>query len=88
MTFDNYSGPPEDPETHAMVEHLVEFETEMFSLERNRELQGYTYSTPIYHEIEKDLFRTNCRNRLKGSTSKQLRRLLMDLHGEDWINAL
>ena len=45
MTFEEYeqgyysgdsednSGPPEDPETHAMVEHLVEFDTEMYRLD-------------------------------------------------------
>ena len=27
---EDYSGPPEDPETQAMLEHLIEYETEMF----------------------------------------------------------
>ena len=74
MTFEEYeqgyysgdsedpSGPPEDPETHAMVELLVEFETEMFRLD--------------------------CRKRLKGLSYKQLKTLLVELHGEEWRDAL
>ncbi|MDB4435778.1 hypothetical protein N9152_00655 [bacterium] len=74
MTFEEYergyygedSGdspePPEDPETHAMLEHLVEFETEMYRL--------------------------NCKRRLSGCTYKQLKGLLINLHGEDWKDAL
>ena len=56
------SGPPEDPETQAMLEHLVEFETEMYRL--------------------------NCKRRLSGCTYKQLKGLLINIHGEDWKNAL
>ena len=56
------SGPPEDPETQAMLEHLVEYETEMYRL--------------------------NCKIRLSGCTYKQLKGLLINLHGEDWKNAL
>lgn len=56
MTFEEYeqgyyqgdteadTGPSVDPETHAMVEHLVEFETEMFRLDCRRRLQGLSYS--------------------------------------------
>ena len=56
------SEPPEDPETHAMLEHLVEFETEMYRLK--------------------------CRRRLKICTRRQLERLLVELHGEEWRDAL
>ena len=56
------SGPPEDPETRAMMEHIVEFETEMY--------------------------RMNCKRRLSGCTYKQLRGLLINIHGEDWKDAL
>ena len=72
MTIDEYaedtgqleddSGPPEDPETQAMLEHLVEFETEMYRL--------------------------NCKRRLSGCTYKQLKGLLINIHGEDWKDAL
>ena len=72
MTIDEYaedtgqleddSGPVEDPETQAMLEHLVEFETEMYRL--------------------------NCKRRLSGCTYKQLKGLLINLHGEDWKDAL
>ena len=72
MTIDEYaedtgqleddSGPVEDPETQAMLEHLVEFETEMY--------------------------RMNCKKRLSGCTYKQLRGLLINIHGEDWKDAL
>tara|TARA_R100001460_G_scaffold51949_2_gene90763 strand:+ start:1463 stop:1687 length:225 start_codon:yes stop_codon:yes gene_type:complete len=74
MTFEEYeqgyysgdsedpSGPSEDPETHDMLEHLVEFETEMFRLD--------------------------CRRRLKGLSYKQLETLLVDLHGREWKDAL
>ena len=72
MTIDEYaedtgqleddSGPVEDPETQAMLEHLVEFETEMFKLD--------------------------CRRRYKGCTYRQLRSLLINIHGEDWKDAL
>jgi len=56
------SGPPEDPETQAMLEHLVEYETEMYRL--------------------------NCKRRLSGCTYKQLKGLLINIHGEDWKDAL
>ena len=72
MTIDEYaedtgqleddSGPVEDPETQAMLEHLVEFETEMYRL--------------------------NCKRRLSGCTYKQLKGLLINIHGEDWKDAL
>ena len=74
MTFEEYeqgyysgdsednSGPPEDPETHAMVELLVEFETEMYRLD--------------------------CRRRIQGLNRRHLESLLVDLHGEEWRDAL
>ena len=74
MTFEEYeqgyyegdsednSGPPEDPETHAMVEHLVEFETEMYRLD--------------------------CRRRLKGLSYRHLETMLVELHGREWKDAL
>lgn len=72
MTIDEYaadygglednSGPPEDPETHAMVEHLVEFETEMYRLD--------------------------CRRRLKGLSYRHLETMLVELHGREWRDAL
>jgi len=53
MTIDEYAaeygglddnlGPTEDPETHAMVEHLVEFDTEMYRLESRRKYKGLSY---------------------------------------------
>ena len=45
-----------------VIEHLVEFETEMFRLE--------------------------CRQRITRLKLKQLERMMIDLHGEDWQDAL
>lgn len=59
---DYYTGPSVDPMEHAMVEHLVEFETEMFRLD--------------------------CRQRISKLSYKELERRIIDLHGEDWQNAL
>jgi len=55
-------GPSVDPMEHAMIEHLVEFETEMFRLD--------------------------CRLRFSKLSYKELERRIIDLHGEDWQNAL
>lgn len=41
--LEEYSGPAEDPETRAMIEHLVEFETEMFRMDCRRRIQGLSY---------------------------------------------
>jgi len=41
--LEEYSGPTEDPETRAMIEHLVEFETEMFRMDCRRRIQGLSY---------------------------------------------
>ncbi len=37
------TGHPMDPETYAMIEHLVEFETEMFRLDCKRRITGLPY---------------------------------------------
>lgn len=74
MTFEEYemgyygedSGdipqPPRDPQEQAMVDHLVEFETEMYRIDCN-----YKFSRMSYTE---------------------LKTLMIDLHGEDWEDAL
>ena len=74
MTFEEYergsygedSGelpqPPRDPQEQAMVDHLVEFETEMYRLDCN-----YRFARMSYTE---------------------LKTLMIDLHGEDWEDAL
>lgn len=59
---DYYTGPSVDPMDHAMIEHLIEFETEMFRLE--------------------------CRQRISNLSYPELERRMVDLHGEDWRNAL
>ncbi len=61
-TSDDPTGPSVDPMDHAMIEHLVEFETEMFRLA--------------------------CRQRISRLTFRQLERMMIDLHGEDWQDAL
>ena len=53
MTIDEYavecggleddSGPAVDPLAHAMVEHLVEFDTEMYRLQSRRKYTGLPY---------------------------------------------
>ena len=53
MTIDEYavecgglednSGPAVDPLEHAMVEHLVEFDTEMYRLNSRRKYKGLSY---------------------------------------------
>jgi len=60
--LDDNSGPAEDPETHAMVEHLVEFDTEMYRLQSRRKYTGLSYG--------------------------HLERLMIELHGEHWRDAL
>ena len=54
--------PPRDPEEHAMIQHLVEFETEMYRLD--------------------------CQHRLSRMRYSELERLMIDLHGEEWRDAL
>ena len=41
--LDDNSGPTVDPLEHAMVEHLVEFDTEMYRLESRRKYTGLSY---------------------------------------------
>lgn len=53
MTIDEYAvecgglednlGPAVDPLEHAMVEHLVEFDTEMYRLQSRRKYKGLSY---------------------------------------------
>ena len=53
MTIDEYSettgtleedfGPTIDPEEQAMIDHLVEYETEMFRLDCRRRISGLPY---------------------------------------------
>lgn len=74
MTFEEYergyyegdSGdlpePPRDPEEQAMVDHIVEFETEMFRLDCYRK---YTRLSP-----------------------RHLQKMMIEIHGEDWRDAL
>ena len=72
MTIDEYaveygglednSGPTVDPLEHAMVEHLVEFDTEMYRLQSRRKYTGLSYG--------------------------HLERLMIELHGEHWQDAL
>ena len=74
MTFEEYelgyygedSGdipqPSRDPQEQAMVDHLVEFETEMYRLD--------------------------CQHRFSRMRYTELKQLMIDLHGEDWEDAL
>ena len=72
MTIDEYSestgileedfGPLVDPEEQAMLEHIVEFETEMFRL--------------------------NCLKKYSRLPYKALERMMIDIHGEYWRDAL
>ena len=74
MTFEEYeigyyngdSGdlpePPRDPEEQAMIDHIVEFETEMFRLDCIRK---YTRLNP-----------------------RHLQKMMIEIHGEDWRDAL
>lgn len=72
MTIDEYavecgglednSGPTADPLENAMVEHLVEFDTEMYRLQSRRKYTGLPYG--------------------------HLERLMIELHGEHWQDAL
>ena len=60
--LENDSGPTGDPRDQAMLEHLVEFETEMYRLD--------------------------CYRRFRGCTTRQLERMMMNIHGEGWEDAL
>ena len=39
-------------------------------------------------EFETEMYRLKCRRRLKVCTRRQLERLLVELHGEEWRDAL
>lgn len=56
------SGPPEDPETKAMIDHIVEFETEMFRLD--------------------------CQRKYSSLNSRYLQKMMIEIHGEGWRDAL
>ena len=74
MTFEEYERgyygedsedipePPRDPEDQAMIEHIVEFETE--------------------------LFRLDCLRKYSRLNSRYLRKMMIEIHGEDWRDAL
>jgi hypothetical protein len=54
--------PSRDPEEQAMIEHIVEFETEM-------------YRWTVYEKYSR-------------LNSRHLERLMIELHGEEWRDAL
>jgi len=72
MTIDEYaieveglednSGPSRDPEEQAMIDHIVEFETEMFRLD--------------------------CTRKYSRLNARMLERMMIDIHGEYWRDAL
>jgi len=74
MTFEEYERgyygedsedipePPRDPEDQAMIEHIVEFETEMF--------------------------RMDCLRKYSMLNSRYLRKMMIEIHGEGWRDAL
>ena len=72
MTIDEYAtesgsldyneGPTTDPEDKAMVDHIVEFETEMFRLD--------------------------CQRKYSRLNSRHLVRMMIEIHGEGWRDAL
>lgn len=72
MTIDEYatdsgalndnSGPIIDPMDQAMIDHIVEFETEMFRLD--------------------------CQRKYSKLNSRHLRKMMIEIHGEYWQDAL
>ena len=60
--LDDNSGPTIDPMDQAMVDHIVEFETEMFRLD--------------------------CRRKYSRLNSRHLEKLMIEIHGEYWRDAL
>ena len=72
MTIDEYaidsvglednSGPTIDPMDQAMIDHIVEFETEMFRL--------------------------NCYRKYSKLHPRHLRKIMIEIHGEYWQDAL
>jgi hypothetical protein len=60
--LDDNSGPTIDPMDKAMVDHIVEFETEMFRLD--------------------------CLRKYSRLNSRHLEKLMIEIHGEYWRDAL
>lgn len=60
--LDDNSGPTIDPMDKAMVDHIVEFETEMFRLD--------------------------CQRKYSKLNSKYLRKMMVDIYGECWQDAM
>jgi len=60
--LDDNSGPTIDPMDQAMIDHIVEFETEMFRLD--------------------------CQRKYSKLNSKYLRKMMIEIHGEYWQDAL
>ena len=60
--LDDDSGPTIDPMDKAMVDHIVEFETEMFRLD--------------------------CQRKYSRLNSRHLEKLMIEIHGEYWRDAL
>ena len=60
--LDDNSGPTIDPMDQAMVDHIVEFETEMF--------------------------RMDCYRKYSRLNSRHLQKMMIEIHGEYWRDAL
>ena len=60
--LDDNSGPTIDPMDKAMVDHIVEFETEMFRLD--------------------------CYRKYSRLNSRHLQKMMIEIHGEYWRDAL
>jgi len=60
--LDDNSGPTRDPMDQAMIDHIVEFETEMFRLD--------------------------CQRKYSKLNSRYLRKMMIEIHGEYWQDAL
>ena len=60
--LDDNSGPTRDPMDQAMIDHIVEFETEMFRLD--------------------------CQRKYSKLNSRYLRKIMIEIYGENWEDAL
>ena len=60
--LDDNSGPTIDPMDKTMIDHIVEFETEMFRLD--------------------------CQRKYSKLNSKYLRKMMFEIYGENWEDAL
>ena len=60
--LEDNSGPTIDPMDQAMIDHIVEFETEMFRLD--------------------------CQRKYSKLSSRYLRKMMIEIHGEYWQDAL